>query len=88
MGGTEDHPMTLTLPPDLERFVQDQVANGQYPSTGGVVEAALQLFRARHAELRELVRVATDQADRGEVAPLDPVATLTRLKAAHAGAEG
>lgn len=71
--------MTLTLPPDLERFVQDQIALGQYPSADGVVEAALRLLRSRHAELRDLVRVGMDQADRGEVAPFDPAATLVQM---------
>ena len=78
--------MTLTLPPDLERFVQDQVADGRFPSAEGVVEAALRLLRAQHADLRELVRVGLDQADRGEVAPFDPAATLARVRAGRTGA--
>jgi antitoxin ParD1/3/4 len=78
--------MTLTLPPDLERFVQDQIAHGQYSSADGVVEAALRLLRSRHAELRDLVRVGIDQADRGEVAPFDPAATLARVRADTTGA--
>jgi antitoxin ParD1/3/4 len=85
MGCTE-YPMTLTLPPDLERFVQEQVAEGRFPTADGVVEAALRLLRAQHADLRQLVRSGLDQADRGEVAPFDPAATLARVKAARSGA--
>lgn len=80
--------MTLTLPPDLERFVQDQVAHGRFPSADGVVEAALQLMRTRHAELRDLVGVGVEQADRGEVAPFDPAATLARVAADRARTGG
>lgn len=79
MGGTEDDPMTLTLPPDLEQFVLEQIAHGQYPSADGLVEAALRLLRFRYAGLRDLVRVGIDQSDRGEAAAFDPAATLVRV---------
>jgi len=40
--------MTIHLPPDLERFVHDQVLAGRYPSEDDVVRDALEHLR-RHA---------------------------------------
>ena len=37
--------MTIHLPPELERFVQDQVLAGHYPSEDAVVRAALEQLR-------------------------------------------
>jgi len=39
--------MTIHLPPDLERFVHDQVLAGRYPSEDDVIRDALEQFR-RH----------------------------------------
>lgn len=33
--------MTLTLRPEVERFIDEQVKSGQYPTAEAVVEAAL-----------------------------------------------
>lgn len=77
--------MTLSLPPDLERFVRDQIASGRFPTPDGVVAAGLRLLSDREAELRALVAAGVAQADRGEVAPFDPLTTLAAVKAARAG---
>ncbi|MBV8311537.1 MAG: type II toxin-antitoxin system ParD family antitoxin [Planctomycetaceae bacterium] len=37
--------MTIHLPPELERFVYDQVLAGRYPSEADVVRAALERLR-------------------------------------------
>ncbi len=42
--------MTIHLPPELERFVHDQVRAGHYPSEEDVIRDALEQFR-RHALL-------------------------------------
>ena len=76
--------LTLTLPPDLERFVHDQISSGRFPTPGGVVEAGLRLLREREAELRALVAAGVEQADRGDVAPFDPHATLAAVKTGRA----
>lgn len=75
--------MTPTLPPDLEKFVQDQVASGLFPTRDGVIEAGLQVLRERHAELKAMIAEAQAEIDRGEVAPFDPVAVLAEVKAAR-----
>jgi hypothetical protein len=38
--------MTIDLPPDLERFVHDQVVAGRYPSADAVIRDALEQFRS------------------------------------------
>ena len=42
--------MIIHLPPDLERFVYDQVLVGRYPSEDDVIRDALEQLR-RHAPL-------------------------------------
>jgi putative addiction module CopG family antidote len=44
--------MTIHLPPELERFVNDQVVAGRYPSTDAVVRDALEQLRS-HTPLPE-----------------------------------
>ena len=61
--------MVGTIPSDLEPFVQQQVATGEYASADEVVVAGLQVLREvkrRQAEFREQVRLGVDQLDRGE----------------------
>ncbi len=38
--------MTIHLPPELERFVRDQVVAGRYPSEDAVVRDALEQLRS------------------------------------------
>ena len=66
--------MLGAIPSDLEQFVQQQVATGQYHSQDEVVIAGLQILRevkCRQATLREQVQVGIDQLDRGEGIELD-----------------
>jgi putative addiction module CopG family antidote len=65
--------MQITLKmPDLERFVEEQVKAGAYPSAEDVVNGALALLRgqaqtsaAEIQELRAAIAVGVDEADRG-----------------------
>jgi len=61
--------MVGAIPSDLEQFVQQQVATGEYRSQDEVVAAGLQVLRelkSRQAEFRREVKVGVDQLDRGE----------------------
>ena len=61
--------MVGTIPSDLEPFVQQQVATGQYASADEVVVAGLQVLRElkrRQEEFREQVQLGVDELDRGE----------------------
>ncbi len=69
--------MSETLPPDVQEFVKQVVAAGEYGSEDEVMIAgvrALRELRQRHDELRQDIQVAIDELDRGEGEPLDMVA--------------
>lgn len=65
--------MEITLSPDLEDLISEQVESGQYPSPGEVVRDALRLFKdqldlRKHKieSLRRDVEVGLEALDRGE----------------------
>ncbi|GAC1451762.1 MAG: type II toxin-antitoxin system ParD family antitoxin [Isosphaeraceae bacterium] len=79
--------MNVSLTPELEQLVQKKVESGNYLSASEVVREALRLLQERDQlrelrleELRKFVGVGIEQADRGDVAPLDVDATLARVR--------
>jgi antitoxin ParD1/3/4 len=79
--------MNVSLTPELEQLVQRKVQSGRYLSASEVVREALRLLEERDQlrelqleELRRFVAVGVEQADRGEVAPLDVDKTLARIR--------
>ena len=74
---------TVALTADLEEYVNAKVQSGQFNSFGEVVRAGIQLLQEQDMlrqikleQLRKDLMVAVEQADRGEVAPLDVEAIL------------
>lgn len=67
--------MDVPLPPELERLVAQKVAGGGYESASDVICDALQLLHDRDQrrleDLRREIAIGLDQADRGEIAPMD-----------------
>jgi antitoxin ParD1/3/4 len=70
--------MNVSLPPELEQYVQQRVESGVYPTAGELVRDALWLLRERDRlheirldELRKEIQLGIAEADRGETAPLD-----------------
>jgi len=66
--------ISISIPAELQPFVKQELAAGRFRDESELVTAALELYREmnlRHAELRSQVKRSLDQADRGEVAPLD-----------------
>ena len=61
--------MNISLTPELEQMVQAKVKSGRYPSASEVVREALHLMDERDhlEELRQLIAVGIEQADRGEL---------------------
>ena len=58
---------------------------GQYGSEDEVIDAALRLLQERDEQakfeaLRREIAVGIEQADRGELEPFDPTATLARVR--------
>jgi antitoxin ParD1/3/4 len=62
--------MNVSLTPQLEKFVDERVAKGQYASASEVVRAGLRLLQARETAreaLRRQVAVGLKQARRGKL---------------------
>lgn len=86
--------MDVSLSPELENYVHDQVRAGAHPTTDEVVSEGLRLLqrrderrRLRLEELRRMIQVGIDQADRGELEPLDALAILKEVRARRARRE-
>ena len=77
--------MNLTLKPELENFIQQEILAGKYASPDEAIEAALTLLQSKNstdllaAELRGQIDIAVAQIDRGE--GLDGESVIANLKA-------
>lgn len=81
--------MAIQVSGDQEQFVRSLVQDGQYASEAEVIDEALRLLQERDdqtklAELRREIAIGIEQADRGELAPFDPHATLARIRSRQA----
>ena len=66
--------MTNTPTADIEHYVQEKLATGEFSSREELATEAIRVYReleARHAQLKSDVQTRIEQADRGEVGPLD-----------------
>jgi antitoxin ParD1/3/4 len=66
--------MTLTIPPEYDQFVRQQISQGEYQSAEDVVNDSLRILqelKRREAEFRQEVQKGVDQLDRGEGICLD-----------------
>ena len=70
--------MDVSLTSDLESLVNEKVESGEYPSVSEVICEGLRLLKERDdrsarrlEELRREIAIGLQEADRGEVAPLD-----------------
>lgn len=66
--------MSETLPPDVQQFVQQAIANGEYATERELLTEAVRVLREvteRHQALRADIQLAIDAFDRGEGQPLD-----------------
>ena len=65
--------MTISLTPELEEFIQNQVASGKYSSTEEVIIAGIKLleerekiYQGRFEELKREIMVGVEQLEAGE----------------------
>ena len=72
--------MNVSLPPELEAFIQERVRSGRYTSASEVVREALRLLedhdelrRGRLAELRTQVAAGLDALEQGRIQDGDAV---------------
>jgi antitoxin ParD1/3/4 len=83
--------MNVSLTPELERYINQKIESGLYQTASEVVRAGLRLLAEREdlhrqtvEELRRELQAGIDEADRGELSPLDAEGTLKRLRADRA----
>ena len=79
--------MNVSLTPELEQLIHKKVETGLYLSASEVVREALRLLEERDKiqalrfeEVRREIQIGIDQADRGEVGPLDVQGTLEKIR--------
>jgi antitoxin ParD1/3/4 len=72
--------VSITLEPEQERFIQEQVTRGRFKSAHEVLAHALLLLEQKYQEdeawiedVRQKVDQAKAQVERGEVLPLETV---------------
>ena len=83
--------MTIHLSGDREEIVRSFIEDGRFTSEDEVIDEALRLLQERdeQAKLADLRRaIGIEQADRGGLAPLDPHATLERIRSRQAPTAG
>ena len=72
--------MTISLKPDWQRFVEEQVKAGRFASPEEVIEAGLSSLMLQEPEMDDATIAAIDEAEaqheRGEGIPLDAFARL------------
>jgi antitoxin ParD1/3/4 len=86
--------MNVSLTSELEQLIHKKVESGLYLSASEVVREALRLLDERDKvqtmkmdELRREIRIGIEQADRGEVGPLDVQATLAKVRSPRKNGE-
>jgi len=73
--------MSVSMPPDIDTFVHQAVATGMYESEEAVIVAGLRLLQERERrveELRNELRPALEELDRGRGKPLNMEAIIQR----------
>lgn len=69
-------------PPDIEAYVQQKIASGEFGSRDELAAEAMRIYRqleARRAQLKSDVQAAIDEAERGLSQPLDIEAIKAEL---------
>ncbi len=79
--------MNVSLHPDVQRFIAEQVASGQYPTAEAVIQAGLLALRQHETfgdfakgELDELIAEGERSIDEGGTADADEALTARRAR--------
>ena len=62
--------MNITLQPEIEQFIQAQIATGRFANAEDVINEAFKLLQEREQrieELRQKIAVGTEQIAKGQV---------------------
>jgi len=67
----------ISLPKELDQFIEAKVASGEYAHYSEVVRDAVRDFMDAESQklewLREAIRVGVEEADRGELIPIEQI---------------
>ncbi|MDF5720149.1 MAG: type II toxin-antitoxin system ParD family antitoxin [Rhizonema sp. PD37] len=79
--------MNISITPDLEQFIQNQLESGKYTSASEVIQAALRIFvqqqdiyQGRFEELQKEIMIGIEASRRGEVIDADTVFNQLQAK--------
>ena len=79
--------MTVTVPPEYQKFVEQLVGAGAYDTPADVLRDSLELLRAQTANqvrrferLKQAVEVGLEDMRQGRVSPADPMALLEEVE--------
>ena len=79
--------MEVSLLPELQRFIEDQVRAGHYESTEAILNAAVARLQTEQefvgeelGELKSEIAVAVEEAERGDVDDWDPEDLKRRMR--------
>ena len=74
--------MNITLTPQVEGWIEEQIAAGHYADASEVVHDAIQLLEehSRREALRAALMEGYEEAERGELVPLDMEAAKRAAK--------
>lgn len=78
--------MTISLSPELQRFVEEQVRSGRFVTTDAAVAEAVRQMKEREeklASLRREIQIGLDELDRGQGEPWDVEAMKANLRQKH-----
>lgn len=75
--------MATAYPPEIIKFIEEEMAAGNYEDETALVTEALEVFRElkqRHVELRQQIQQSLDEERAGRVAPLDINEIISELE--------
>ncbi|HEX2971954.1 MAG TPA: type II toxin-antitoxin system ParD family antitoxin [Tepidisphaeraceae bacterium] len=78
--------MTISLSPELQRFVEEQVRSGRFVTADAAVAEAVRQMKEREEKLvslRQQIQVGLDELDRGQGEPWDVEVMKADLRRKH-----
>lgn len=78
--------MTISLSPELQRFVEEQVRSGRFVTADAAVAEAVRQMKEREEKLvslRQQIQVGLDELDHGQGEPWDVEVMKADLRRKH-----
>ena len=75
--------MSTGYPPEILKFIEEEMASGHYEDESALVTEALEVFRElkqRHVELKQQIQQSLEAEREGRVMPLDIDAIVSELE--------